>query len=488
MTACLAALVAALAIAGASAYTPAATAIRGARLVTAAGAPIAIGTIVFRDGVIEAVGDHVRVPSGAAVIDGAGLTVYPGLIDMGSSAGLELPAVPQPAETRTIEDAQRWKRSRVFRPDLAAADHLRLDAPELGRLVEAGITTVLATPGGLVVKGQSALVNVVGPGAAPQIGKVGDEGRGLQIVRAPVALHLEFPATIPGDGYPVSMLGAIAFVRQSFLDAQHQALSAAYHRRQGGASRPPGYEPALDALQPALARRMPVAFDADLAREIRRALAVAREFGLLPVIAGGREADQVIPDLKGTDARVIFSLSFPARSPALPAGADEPLRELRARASARRAPAALERGGVLFAFSSAGLRDPRDLVRNAAQAVREGLSAERAIRALTIDAAHIAGAADRLGSLEPAKIANMIVTDGDLFDDRTRIRHVFVGGRQVTIEEPQPRGRSNAIRSAACCNPPRSAPRRPARRRQESPGGSESPSLDTAGSAGGPPP
>jgi imidazolonepropionase-like amidohydrolase len=442
-TACVAALGAALAIGAADASSPGAYVIRGARLVTAAGAPIASGTIVFRNGVIEAVGRQVAVPPRAAVIDGVGLTVYPGLIDMGSSLGLELPAVPQPAEMQSTADAQRWKRSRVFRPDLAAADHLRLDAPELARLAASGITTILATPGGLVVKGQSALVNVAGPAAVPQIGQDADHARPLQILRTPVALHVEFPATVPGDGYPMSMLGAIAFVRQSFLDAQHQALSVAYHSREGESPTPPGYEPALDALQPALAGRMPVAFDADLARDIRRALAVAREFGLDPVITGAREADQVLDDLKSARARVVFSLSYPERARSLPTGADEPLRELRARANARRAPAALERAGVLFAFSSAGLRDHRDLLRNAAQAVGEGLSAEGAVRALTIDAARIAGAADRLGSLEPGKIANLIVTDGDLFDRRTRIRQVFVGGHEITIDDPQPRGSSN---------------------------------------------
>ena len=91
-----------------------------------------------------------------------------------------------------------------------------------------------------------------------------------------------------------------------------------------------------------------------------------------------------------------------------------------------------------FAFASSGLREPRDFVRNAARAVKEGLSADGAIRALTIDAAKIAGAAARLGSLEKGKIANVIVTDGDLFEERTRVKHVFVDGRPVTIDDTPP--------------------------------------------------
>ena len=105
------------------------------------------------------------------------------------------------------------------------------------------------------------------------------------------------------------------------------------------------------------------------------------------------------------------------------------MRELRARAQRRRRAGALDKAGVLFAFASAGLREPRDFVRNAARAVKDGLSPDAAVRALTINAATIAGAGDRLGSLEKGKIANVIVTEGDLFDEKTRIVHVFVDGR-----------------------------------------------------------
>ncbi|HEX2457684.1 MAG TPA: amidohydrolase family protein [Vicinamibacterales bacterium] len=427
----------------ASADAPHIYAIRGARLVTAVGAPIASGTIVIRNGLIDAVGAGVQPPADAMVIDGTSMTVYPGLIDMGNTAGLDV-QVPlnQPDTLRTTEDAERWKRSVIFRPELEAADHMRPDAPELSRLVSTGVTTVLATPPGVIVKGQSALVNVASPADEPQIGSVADPRRGLQIVRTPVALHVQFADNVRGDGYPVSLLGAIAFVRQSFLDAQHQQLEEQrYDRLKTGVSRPV-YDKSLDALQPALAGRLPVAFEAGLAREIRRALAMAQEFKLDPIITGGHESDQVATELKARNARVIYSLNFPARSRILPPDADEPVRELRLRAQAAKSPAALEKAGVPFAFASAGLREPRDFLRNAARAVKDGLPADAAIRALTIDAAKIAGASSRLGSLEKGKIANVIVTDGDLFEDKTRVKHAFVDGRPVTIDDqPQPERR-----------------------------------------------
>lgn len=442
---CAACLVAAagLYVASPRADAPHLYAIRGARIVTASGPPIASGTVVIRNGLIDAVGADLPATPGAFVIDGNGLSVYPGLIDMGNSAGLDVPTNQQrPDGLRTMEDAERWKREQIFRANLLAAERLRADSPDLSRLASTGVTSVLATPPGIVVKGQSALVNVTTPVDEPQIGNVGDYRRGLQIVRTPVALHVEFPGNVAGDGYPASLIGAIAFVRQSFLDAQHQQLTAQRYERVKAAGLPrPNFDPALDALYPALNGRLPVAFQADLSREIVRALDMAQEFKLDPIITGGREADQVAADLKARNARVIYSLNFPVRPRTLPPDADEPLRQLRARAHAPKVPLALDKAGIPFAFASSGLREPRDFLRNAARVVKDGLSPDAALRALTISAARIAGAGDRIGSIERGKIANVIVTDGDLFDEKTRIRHVFVDGRAVTIEEPQPEQR-----------------------------------------------
>jgi len=443
---------AAYVIAGTLAYTivpraeaPHIYAIRDARLVAASGAAIATGTIVLRNGLIDAVGADVKVPPDATVIEGAGMTVYPGLIDMGNAAALDAAPPAPPATFRTTEEAERYKRSVILRPEVEAAKVLRPDAPELLRLAGAGITSVLATPTAGLFKGQSALVNTASPADEPQIGAIADPRRGLQIVRTPVALHVALGGGGGrGGGYPVSLLGTISFVRQSFLDAQHQQLDRQrYERAKTGVTRPI-YDPSLDAIQPALARALPVAFEAGLAREILRALNMAKEFNLDPVITGAREADQVIADLKARNARVIYDLDYPVRARTLPPDGEEPIRELRARAQAVKTPAALAKGGVTFAFSSGNIQQPRDFVRNAARAVKEGLSADAAVRALTIDAARIAGAADRLGSLEKGKIANVIVTDGDLFEERTRVVHVFVDGRKVEAEPaaaPGGRGR-----------------------------------------------
>jgi imidazolonepropionase-like amidohydrolase len=419
-------------------------AIRGARIVTAAGAPIDSGTVVVRRGVIDAVGASVDVPSDAEVIDGKGLTVYPGLIDLGNTKVAERPTPEQPQNIKTTAELERWKREHILQPQMRAADALKADDPELTKLAAAGITSVLALPSGEVISGQSALVNVAAAPDEPQIGDVVAPRKSIFVVKTPVALHVSFPSRpkVASAAYPESLMGVIAFVKQSFLDAQHYRDVAAH------AGMRQADDPALEALQPALARKLPVAFEANQAREILRALKMARELNLDPIIVGGRDAEEVAADLKAQSARVIFSLDYPQRSRALAPEADEPVRALRERADAPKVPQALAKAGLAFAFESGGLAEPKDFVRNAAKAVKAGLTEDAAVRALTVGAATIAGVASRLGSIEKGKIANLIVTDGNLFDEKTVVKRVFVEGRAVSLDVPPPpagrgRGRGN---------------------------------------------
>jgi hypothetical protein len=409
---------------------------------------VAAGTIVVRNGLIEAVGADVQAPADAVVIDGAGSTVYPGLIDMGTSVGVDIDvSTQQPSTIRTFDEAERWKRDLVLRSDVMAADHMKVDAPELTKLATAGITTVLATPPGVLFKGHSALVNVATPSESPVVGAIASPRNGVAVVKSPVALHVQFQAP-RGDGYPAALLGAIAFVRQTFIDADYQRAAEARFAKSPVGSLRPRFDGALDALYGTMggsngsAAREPVAFEANLDREVVRALDMAKEFKLSPIITGGHEADLTAADLKAANARVIFSLNYPVRPKALAPDADEPARELRLRAHAPKVPAGLEKAGVPFAFSSSGLTNASDFVKNAARAVKDGLAPEAAIKALTLDAARIAGVAERLGSLEKGKIANLIMTDGDLFADRTTVKLVLIDGQRVDLEAPEPqRGR-----------------------------------------------
>jgi imidazolonepropionase-like amidohydrolase len=408
---------------GAQQEAPFSYAITGARVVPVSSAPMDNATVVFSNGVITAVGAGVAVPAGAITVAGKGLTVYPGLIDMGSTAGFEPPAIPRADNPQTTEDIERVKRDTLLRPQLQAADYMNPAATALARAAETGITAVLATPGSDGIRGQSALVLTSIGADLPQIGALADDRRGPLIVRTPVALHVGI-ATSPagGDAYPNSLMGLIAFNRQAFLDAQWYQQA-----------KPRAYSAALDAMQPALAGKMPVAFRASTSRDVLRALDMAKAFKLDPIITSARQVEDVTGDIKAANARVIYSMNFPIRRPSLAPDADESLSVLRDRANAPKGPALLDKAGILFGFESAGLSETKDFLKNAQKTVANGLSKDAAIKALTLGAATIAGAADRLGSLEKGKIANVIVTDGDLFDEKTAIKHVFVNGRPVTL-------------------------------------------------------
>jgi imidazolonepropionase-like amidohydrolase len=414
-------------------------AIEGARIVPVTGPLIENGTIVFRDGIIEAVGPKVAVPAGAQVIAGKGLTVYPGLIDMGSTAGADMPPVPRAENPQTTSDVERVKADYLLRAQFQVADVVNPMAPALARAAAAGITSVLVTPAGDAIRGQSALVNTALPPEDPQIGAVAQKRRTAIVLRAPVALHVTFSERPAGGAaYPNSLMGVVAFVRQSFLDAQHYQLMQQQAATNVRSAVRPQYDPALDAMQAALAGRLPVAFRGSSAREILRALDMAKSFDLTPIVTDAHEADQVAADLKASRAHVIVSLNYPTRPQTLAPEADESLRVLRARASAPKAPAALDAAGVVFAFSSSGSAEPRDFIRNAAKAVQSGLARDQALKALTLHAATIAGAADRVGSIETGKMANLLVTEGDLFDEKMTIRHVFVDGRMVNLDVAPP--------------------------------------------------
>jgi imidazolonepropionase-like amidohydrolase len=267
------------------------------------------------------------------------------------------------------------------------------------------------------------------------------------VVKSPVAQHVNIAGRGGGTGYPASLLGTIAFTRQAFLDAQWQRDATAIYEKAGARGPRPLVEPSLDALKPALARELPVAFDANEPAQIDRSLLMAADFGVDPIIVGGSGAASRIAALQKAKARVIYAINFPAAGRAGGAGAGGggggrgggggSLRDLREQADAPKVPALLAQAGVPFAFTSGGGGTPADFVRNAGRTIREGgLTPEAALKAMTIDAARIAGAADRVGSIEQGKIANLVVTDGDLFDTNTKVRHVFIDGHPVEIAAP----------------------------------------------------
>lgn len=405
-------------------------AIRGGTIVTVSGATIPKGTIVIRNGLIEAVGADIPAPADARVIDATGMMVYPGLFDAYTSYGLRpapTPAAPPPgADPMQILVAQFTapQSNLGLLPETSVVEQLQIGAETFDGQRAAGITTALTGLRSGVFQGQSALINL------------GSEAAEKLIIKAPVSLNIGFGSA--RGGYPQSLMGVFSFLRQSLLDAQHYRDEwARYNKAPRGAERPQ-VNKSLAALQPVINGEIPVIFNVSTAREMQRAIALAEEFKLKYMIAGATQSYQIAEQLKANNATVLLSLSFPQKPQNLDDPEGEALRVLRDRAEAPRAAAALHRAGVRFAFTSGTLLRPADFLANVARAVEAGLPKDEALKALTIRPAEIFGVSEQLGSIEKGKIANLILTSGELFDRNTRVRHVFVDGKRFDVRTPEP--------------------------------------------------
>jgi len=408
-------------------------AITNARIVTVSGPVIERGTVVIRNGLIAAAGADVHAPPDARVIDGTGLTVYPGLIDSYTDLGLpEASPSPSPATGLAAflpapgpspRGGPNSTQPPGLQPEMMVEDVIRTGGTEIESWRSVGITTALTTPRTGVWMGQSALINL--SGETPQ----------QMIVRSPVAMHVGF--TPLRGTYPGSLLGVFSTLRQMMLDAQRYRDSMAIYERNPRGTRRPDTDRSLAALIPVVDGRMPVVMLVDTEREITRALDLASEFKLRLIIAGGREADRVAERLAKQNVPVLLSLNLPKRTtPAMAEAEPEPMRVLRERVEAQQTAGKLAKAGVRFAFQSGSLTDIADLMANARRVIENGLQAADAVRAFTIWPAQILGVESQLGSIEAGKIANLTVTRGDLFARDTRVVHVFIDGRPVDLRPP----------------------------------------------------
>lgn len=410
-------------------------AITNAQIATVSGPVISRGTVVIRDGLIESVGENAKVPADARIIDGSGLTIYPGFIDAYTSLGLAAAPVaalrlPGQGGPQTVQIAQQQPTQILpsnsnfpsgLRPEQSAAEQLRAGETLFETNRNAGFTTVLTVGRDGIFNGQSALVNLAG------------ESVSEMIVRAPFAEHVTF-TTLRG-GYPGSLLGTFSAMRQMFLDAGRlQEVRKLYDKNPRGLKRPDA-DASLDALIPVLNGTMPVVFNANLEIEIIRALDLAGEFKLRAIIAGGQEAWKVANRLKAQNVPVLLSLNFPKRTAAASPEADaESIEILRLRAETPKTAARLAQSGVKFAFQSGGMLNIADFLTNAGKAVENGLDRNAAIRAMTLSSAEILGVENRLGSIEPGKIANLAVLRGGVFDKTKVVTHVFVDGKLFEVK------------------------------------------------------
>jgi imidazolonepropionase-like amidohydrolase len=425
-------------------------AITNARIVTVSGATIDKGTLVIRNGLISEVGANVTAPADARVIDGSGLSIYPGLIDASTNLGIPQRQQTQggPGGGQQQQQQQQQSTSSAstnypvgLQPDTSAADLIRAGNEQFEQQRNAGITTALTAPRDGIFMGQSAVINLAGDTATQMI------------LRPAVGQHITF-RTLQTGGYPNSLLGTFSAIRQMLLDAKRlKDANELYQQNPKGLQRPE-QDKSLLALIPVVEGRMPVVMNANSEREIVRALDLADEFKLKVIIAGGVESGNVAARLKKMDVPVLLSINFPKRTTAsVPEADPEPLRVLRARVEAPKTAGKLAAAGVRFAFQSGNMTSINDFIANATKTTENGLSKDAALRAMTLSAAEIFGMADRTGSIEVGKIANLTITRGDIFAKDTRVTHVFIDGVMFENKTPAaPPTRTGGTPSSAVPN------------------------------------
>jgi imidazolonepropionase-like amidohydrolase len=389
-------------------------AIRNATIVPVTSAPIAHGTIVFANGSITALGADVAVPAGATVIDGTGLFVYPGMIDSGSSVGL----VEMDSVSGTVDTAELGELNPNARAAVAINPHSELIPVTRVN----GVTHVVSTPDGGIISGQSALIQLAGWTPSEMV------------VKASAAMNIRFPrlrsaplVEVPQDeeaekDRTKSYRRELDRLRDLFRDARAYAKAAAA-RTSDPKVRRFDRDLVLEALVPVVEGREPVVMHAELARDIKAALEFGDEFQLKVILAGAQDVARVIPELKRRNVPVLLGPIL-----ALPAREDDPYDLLFTNAKA------LYDNGILFAIQSSDAHNTRNLPYHAAACAAFGLPKEEALKAVTIYPAQIFGVADRLGSLEVSKQANLIITDGDPLELRTNVRRVFIAGEDIPMD------------------------------------------------------
>lgn len=393
-------------------------AIVGARIVTVSGAVIENGTVVIQNGKIAAVGAGASVPSGAERIDGKGLSVFPGMID--AATGMGLAEIPQGANA-TMDIAEVGSNNANAKAILGINPH----SSHINVTRVNGITAVMSAPTGGLIAGQGAVINLNGSTQADMA------------VVPTFALVINFPRVAAGGGgfggfgggQQVDFNEAVRRRDQQIDELKKIFTNAMSHARALEAYAKDKTLPApatnlsLEAMVPYVRGEKPIVFTAERERDIRAIARFVSEMKVKGIIVGGQEAWKAADVLKQNDIAVIYTNVY-----SLPVRPDDPYDYL------FEAPSKLQQAGVRFAISTG---DPgaenRDLPYHAGLAGAYGLSKDEALKSVTLYPAQILGVADRMGTIEVGKMANIVVAEGDILDPRTNIKYMFIGGRMIPL-------------------------------------------------------
>jgi imidazolonepropionase-like amidohydrolase len=372
-------------------------------------------TVLFEDGVIKAVGTDVEVPEGAVIIDAGGRRVLPGFIDPYTTIGL----VEVRAVSTTVDSDESTE---TATPQVLAADAINPDTSVIAVTRIAGITTVLVSPGDSnPINGWAAVINL--------------DGRTIDelLLKDRVAQVFNFSQGAERrERYPSTRMGVFAFIRQTLYDARNYAARAEKKvegEKGAGGNEENGRQQKVDlryeALLPVLRGEVPVIAEARTIQEIRAALKVAEEFKLKIILLNPIHAYKMLDEIKSSGTPVLLGTAF-----ASPADT-EPYDQYYSLA------ATLYEAGIPFAFTTGSAHGVRNLQDHAAMSVTYGLPPGEAVKAMTSNPAKFLGIDDKVGTIEPGKLANLAIWSGCPLQIRSKVDKLFIRGKEIPLVSRQ---------------------------------------------------
>jgi imidazolonepropionase-like amidohydrolase len=390
-------------------------------------APVLHGaSVLVENGKISAIGAKAIAPKGVRVIEGKGLRVYPGLIDSSTQLGL--------SEISGIRETVDIAELGVFMPQLRTLVAVNPESEHFPVIRANGITSAMTFPSSSsgnrigsserqIISGQAALIHLDGW-----------TWEDMELKRS-AAMHLIFPTIARGRG-----ANGIANSNEGFTQAKRnydreiEQLSGFFeqsrqYQRAKAAARP-DFQTDLryEAMLPVLEGKLPVAVTAGRERTIHDALDFAEKQKIRIILMQPRQLGKTLQEIKAKNVPVILGPTLD-----LPLTEDDPYD------SAFTLPSELYKAGIKFAFGTFENEFVRDLPYSAAVAVNFGLPYDEALKAITINAAEIWGVASEVGSLEPGKSADLMITTGDPLETPTQVKHLFIKGKEVDLTNKQTR-------------------------------------------------
>jgi imidazolonepropionase-like amidohydrolase len=404
-------------------------AITNVNIIQGPGRKIDMGTVLIRNGVIQNVGKNISIPANAIVIKADSMYVYAGFIDGYSHTGVTKPKEETRGE-RPKDPGNPEPSSAGITPQNDVRTSLNPSDKSIEDLRAIGFTTAQVVPYGGMLPGNAAIIQLHG-NSANELVLVGKSSFYAELTSAQRV-------------YPSTVIGVMAKYRELYKQATlTKGYESMYASNRAGLERPVS-DNILEAFYPVIDKRMPVLFKAEKFLDAQRVLTLQSELGFPLVLGDVKEAWDMIPKIKTSNAKVFLSLDLP-----------EAIKEVKKDDKVKKAPdaetealekrkaefvtlytaqaAAFQKAGVPFGFSANSVK-LKDIPANLRRMIAAGLTEDQALAALTTTPAQLLGIADRVGSVDNGKIANLVISDKPYFNEKAKVRYVFVDGMLYNYE------------------------------------------------------